>query len=277
MIRKKININTIIMQIIFVFLSVVIIIPVAITFFASFKTPIELGTDFPLKPTLSPSIKNYMVVFGKANIIKGLYNSILLVTLSVLANTLIASGVAFAINRFDFKLKKIYFFLFMLGMLIPPYVTEISRFGIIKLLGLYNTRWSALMIYIAADMMQLYIYLQFIDKIPISLDESAFLDGCSPLRVYWSIILPLVIPATTTLGIFKMVTIMNDMYIPYLYMPANRLSTLTTALMHFSDSRFGSWQNLSAAIVIVMLPSLIAYFMFSKHIHKGLTEGAVKG
>jgi multiple sugar transport system permease protein len=194
-----------------------------------------------------------------------------------LANTLIASGVAFAINRFDFKLKKFYFFLFMLGMLIPPYVTEISRFGIIKLLGLYNTRWSALMIYIAADMMQLYIYLQFIDKIPISLDESAFLDGCSPLKVYWSIILPLVIPATTTLGIFKMVTIMNDMYIPYLYMPANRLSTLTTALMHFSDSRFGSWQNLSAAIVIVMLPSLIAYFMFSKHIHKGLTEGAVKG
>lgn len=265
------------MQIVFLLISLLIIIPVLITLIASFKTPIELGSDFPLKPSFSPSMKNYATVFKKANILKGLYNSTLLVFLSVIANTLIASMVAFAINRFDFKLKKAYFFLFMLGMLIPPYVTEISRFGIIKYMGIYNTRWAALVIYVAADMMQLYIYLQFIDKIPISLDESAFLDGCSPLRVYGKIILPLIIPATTTLGIFKMVTIMNDMYIPYLYMPAERLSTLTTALMHFSDSRFGSWQNLSAAIIVVMLPALIIYFAFSSFIHKGLTEGAVKG
>lgn len=277
MIRKKIDKNALIMQVVFLFISILIIVPVIITLLASFKTPIQLGSDFPLKPTLTPTIKNYLTVFTKANIFKGLYNSVFLVFISIMANSLIASGVAFAINRFNFKLKKAYFFLFMLGMLIPPYVTEISRFGIIKNLGLYNTRGAALVIYVAADMMQLYIYLQFIEKIPISLDESALLDGCSPLRVYWSIILPLIIPATTTLGIFKMVTIMNDMYIPYLYMPAKKLSTLTTALMHFSDSRYGSWQNLSAAIIVVMLPALIIYFVFSKHIHKGLTEGAVKG
>ena len=274
---KKADKSTLLMQVIFILIAMVIIIPIVITIIASFKTPIQLGSDFPLKPSLTPILTNYSMVFKKANILKGLYNSVLLVFLSVIGNTLLASGVAFAINRFDFKLKKAYFLLFMLGMLIPPYVTEISRFGIIKFLGLYNTRWAALVIYIAADMMQLYIFLQFIDKIPISLDESAFIDGCSPIKVYRSIILPLIVPATATLGIFKMVTIMNDMYIPYLYMPAKRLNTLTTALMHFSDSRYGSWQNLSAAIIIVMLPSLIIYLSFSGRIHKGLTQGAVKG
>ena len=274
---KKADKSTLLMQVIFILIAMVIIIPIVITIIASFKTPIQLGSDFPLKPSLTPILTNYSMVFKKANILKGLYNSVLLVFLSVIGNTLLASGVAFAINRFDFKLKKAYFLLFMLGMLVPPYVTEISRFGIIKFLGIYNTRWAALVIYIAADMMQLYIFLQFIDKIPISLDESAFIDGCSPIRVYRSIILPLIVPATATLGIFKMVTIMNDMYIPYLYMPAKHLNTLTTALMRFSDSRYGSWQNLSAAIIIVMLPSLIIYLSFSGRIHKGLTQGAVKG
>ena len=170
------------------------------------------------------------------------------------------------------------FLLFLIGMIVPVHITEISRFGIIKALGLYNTRWSAVLIYAGADMMQVYVYIQFIRQIPRSLDESASMDGLPLPQVYWKIILPLLLPAMATLGILKMVDIMNDMYIPFLYIPSLKLKTLTTNLMAaFTDSKLGAWHNLSAAIVIVMLPVTTLYLTFQKQVMRGIMAGAVKG
>jgi raffinose/stachyose/melibiose transport system permease protein len=125
-------------------------------------------------------------------------------------------------------------------------------------------------------MMQIYIYLQFMNKIPISLDESAMIDGCSYFTICWRIIFPLVLPATATLAILKMVDVINDMYIPYLYMPSPKLHTLTTALMFFSGERNTFWNYLSSGIIIVVLPTFLLYIMFQKFIFKGITAGAVK-
>jgi multiple sugar transport system permease protein len=125
-------------------------------------------------------------------------------------------------------------------------------------------------------LVQLYIYLQFVSKIPVSLDESAELDGCSYFRLFWQIIFPLLAPASATVGIIKFVHIINDMYIPYLYMPKQSLRTLTTFLMSYSDAESGSWELLSAAIILVMLPNIIIYIFAQQYIMDGLTAGAVK-
>jgi len=200
------------------------------------------------------------------------------VVFSLIINTILASTVSYCLTRFEFKLKKVVLLLFLLGMIVPVYVTEISRFGIIKMLGIYNTRWAAVLIYAGADMMQVYVYLQFISQIPKSLDESAMIDGLPLWKIYWKIILPLIMPAVATLGILKMVDIMNDMYIPFLYMPSMKLRTLTTNLMAaFADPRLGAWQNLSAAIIIVMMPVTLCYLIFQKQVMRGIMAGAVKG
>ncbi len=102
------------------------------------------------------------------------------------------------------------------------------------------------------------------------------LDGCSYFGIFFRIIFPLLLPATATLGIIKAVDIMNDMYIPYLYMPSSKLRTMTTTLMDFSSSRAGSWEILSAAIIVVLIPTVFIYIVFQKFIFAGIVAGAVK-
>ena len=106
--------------------------------------------------------------------------------------------------------------------------------------------------------MQLYIYRQFISTLPVSLDESALLDGCGYFGLFTRIIFPLLAPATATVVIIKAINIINDMYIPYLYMPKNKLRTLT------------------AGIIIVMLPTILIYLFFQRYILAGIAAGAVK-
>ncbi len=102
------------------------------------------------------------------------------------------------------------------------------------------------------------------------------LDGCGYYRIFSKIIFPLLAPATATLVIIKSVNIINDMYIPYLYMPSTRLKTLSTFLMSYASAQQGSWQILAAAIVVVMIPTLSIYIFFQKYIFEGVSAGAVK-
>ena len=207
----------------------------------------------------------------------GFKNTGIIIAVSIIFNVILGSITAFILERFDFRGKKFVFALFFLGMLIPTFVTEIARFKIINGLGLYNTLGAPIVIYVASDLMQLYIYRQFISEIPVALDESALLDGCGYFRLFVSIIFPLIKPATATVVIIKAINIINDMYIPYLYMPKNGLRTLTTFLMNFANAQQGSWQKLAAGIIIVMIPTIILYVFFQKYILEGISAGAVKG
>lgn len=119
-------------------------------------------------------------------------------------------------------------------------------------------------------------YRQFISTIPAALDESALLDGCSYFGVFARIIFPLLAPATATVVIIKAITIINDMYIPYLYMPKNKLRTLTTFLMDYANAQQGSWQTLAAGIIVIMLPTILIYVFFQRYILAGIAAGAVK-
>lgn len=112
--------------------------------------------------------------------------------------------------------------------------------------------------------------------LPVSLDESALLDGCSYFQLFVRIIFPLLAPATATVAIIKAITIINDMYIPYLYMPGNKLRTLTTFLMDYANAQQGSWQTLAAGIVLIMLPTIVIYIFFQRYILAGVAAGAVK-
>lgn len=253
-----------------------IVVPLLITVFAAFKTPAQIGRDFPLMPPSSFYMKNMETAFIKGRVLMGFKNSMILVLIGIVTNTIIGTTTAYAIGRFEFRLKKYIMGLFVLGMVLPGNLTEIPRFIIISRLGFYNTLAAPSIIYASTDIIQLYIYLQFINSIPYSLDESARIDGASYFRVFRSIILPLMKPAIATLAIIKTVWIINDMYVPYLYMPSSKLRTLTTTLMDFSSSRFATWNNLSAAIILVALPPVILYVVSQKYIFAGIVAGAVK-
>lgn len=259
-------------------LMCLVIGPILITLFASFKSKGDMVMTSPLMlPSLSKlTLSNYKEVLGNKMLGYAFRNSAVIVAVSLVFNISLGSVTAYILERFEFRFRRLIFSLFFMGMLIPTFITEIARFKVIQGLGLYNTLGAPIIIYIASDLMQLYIYRQFISKLPVSLDESALIDGCNYFNVFGRIIFPLLAPATATVSIIKSVMIINDMYIPYLYMPNNKLKTLTTFLMTYAGAKQGSWQNLSAAIIIIMIPTVMIYIIFQKHILSGITAGAVK-
>ena len=267
-----------VLQIICIAMVVIVILPILLTLFASLKTGADMVNTSPLSlpPFERVTFQNFEKVIGDKNLYTGFRNTITILAVSLVFNVAFGTITAYIIERFNFRFKGFVVSLFFLGMLIPTFVTEISRFKIISGLGLYNTLGAPIVIYVASDLMQLYIYRQFISKISVSLDESAILDGCSYWGLFVRIIFPLLKPATATVCIIKSITIINDMYIPYLYMPKTRLRTLTTYLMNYANAQQGSWQTLAAGIIIIMLPTVLLYIFFQKYILSGVVAGAVK-
>lgn len=275
--KQRIAAN-IVYYVLFTLMAILIFVPILLVVFGSFKTNLELAETSPFSlPKSFLHIDNYVSALKEGNMIRGLGNSILLVVLSMLGNMLLGTMTAFVLNRFQFRMKKWILLLFMMAMIIPAYTTEIARFQLLHTLGVYNTLGAPLLIYIGTDIMQIYIYMQFLEKISVQLDESAMLDGASYVRIFRSIIFPLLLPATATLAILKSVTIMNDIFVQQLYMPNKQLATLATSLTSFVSTRSSDLSMLCAGIIIVLLPSAIFYIVFQRYIFKGLMDGAVKG
>ncbi len=265
-------------QLICLSMVAIVLAPILITLFAALKTKADMVQTSPLLLPVIENITfaNFKKVLTDKYLLIGFKNTGILLVVSLFFNVIIGTITAFIIERFEFRGKKWVVSLFFIGMLIPTFVTEIARFKIIQGLSLYNTLGAPIVIYIASDLMQLYIYRQFISNLSPSLDEAALIDGCSYFGLFIKIIFPLLAPATATVCIIKAITIINDMYIPYLYMPKNRLRTLTTFLMNYSNAQQGSWQNLAAGIIIIMIPTVLLYVFFQRYILAGVSAGAVK-
>jgi ABC-type sugar transport system, permease component len=268
----------IIKQIICLCMVLVVIAPILLTILAALKTKSAISSTSPLTfPKINMiTFDNFKKVLTDKYLFIGFKNTGIILGISLILNVMFGTITAFIMERFEFWGKKIVVLLFFLGMLIPTFVTEISRFRIIQGMGLYNTLGAPIVIYVAADLMQIYIYRQFISSISKALDEAALLDGCSYFALFGRIIFPLLAPATATVCIIKAITIINDMYVPYLYMPKNSLRTLTTFLMNYANAQQGSWQTLSAGIIVIMIPTVLLYLFFQQYILSGIASGAVK-
>lgn len=274
---KKVSVQ-ILKQLICLCMVIVVIVPILLTLFAALKTRGDMATTSPLLlPSLDRiTLENFQKVLQDKYLLIGFKNTGIIMVVSLIFNVMFGTITAFVIERFEFRGKKIVVGLFFMGMLIPTFVTEIARFQIIQGLHLYNTLGAPIIIYVASDLMQLYIYRQFISGLSVALDEAALLDGCSYFGLFTRIILPLLAPATATVCIIKAINIINDMYIPYLYMPKNKLRTLTTFLMNYANAQQGSWQTLAAGIIVIMIPTILIYLFFQKYILAGVAAGAVK-
>ena len=265
-------------QLICLAMVAIVLAPIVLVLFASFKTKADMVKISPLllPPKSRFTLDNFQKVLNNKYLLIGFKNTGIILVVSIFFNVMFGTITAFIIERFKFRFKGFIVGLFFVGMLIPSFVTEIARFKVIQGLHLYNTLGAPLVIYVSSDLMQLYIYRQFISTLPVSLDESALLDGCGYFGLFTRIIFPLLAPATATVVIIKAINIINDMYIPYLYMPKNKLRTLTTFLMDYANAQRGSWQQLAAGIIIVMLPTICIYLFFQRYILAGIAAGAVK-
>ncbi|ROP49155.1 MULTISPECIES: carbohydrate ABC transporter permease [unclassified Rathayibacter] len=257
--------------------SMLLLLPLVVIVFASFKTAQEYATTSPIAPPQNwLNFENFATAWVGGDMLRGFVNTGLVLTLSIVVTILIGTMAAYALDRFEFRAKKLVFALFLIATLVPGVTTQVATYQVINGFGLVNTYWAAVLLFSGTDIVSIYIFVQFMQSIPKSLDEAAMLEGTSRFGIYWRIILPLLQPAIVTVIIIKGIAIYNEFYIPLLYMPTPELNMVSTSLFRFIGPFSSSQQIIAAGVIIVIIPTLVIFLSLQRFIYNGITRGATK-
>jgi multiple sugar transport system permease protein len=257
--------------------GVVVLLPIVVIVMASFKTNDEFLTTRPFDPPRDWfNFHNYVTAFTDGGMAKAYVNTSIILGISITGTVLIGSMAAYAIDRFEFRFRGVVIGLFLLATLVPGVTTQVATFQVVNQLGLFNTRWSAVVLFLGTDIVAIYIFRQFLRGIPRELDEAAALEGAGPFAIYWRIVLPLMKPAIATVIIIKGIFVYNEYYIPFLYMPSRDLGVISTTLFRFKGPYSAEWEVISAGVVLVIIPTLIVFLALQRFVYNGFTAGATK-
>ncbi len=258
--------------------TVVVLLPLAVVVLTSLKTEREMteGGGALSLPGNPLNFDNYVTAFQDGRMLAAFGNTALILVVAVGGTVLIGSMTAYAIDRFRFRFRKLVLALFLVAALVPGVTTQVATFQIVTGLGMFDTLWAPIALYMGTDIVSIYIFLQFVRSIPVSLDEAARLEGANAFTIYRKIIFPLLKPATATVVIVKGITVYNDFYIPFLYMPSEDLGVISTSLFRFRGPYAAHWETISAGAVLVILPTLIVFLFLQRFIYNGFTRGATR-
>lgn len=267
----------------FVYLSlvlaaVVVLLPLGVIVLTSLKSEREMADDSGALslPGDLLNFDNYVTAFQDGEMLSAFANTAFILLFAVAGTVLIGSMTAYAIDRFTFRFRKLVIALFLVATLVPGVTTQVATFQIVNSFGMFDTLWAPIALYMGTDIVSIYIFLQFVRSIPISLDESARLDGANAFTIYRKIIFPLLKPAIATVVIVKGITVYNDFYIPFLYMPSEDLGVISTSLFRFKGPFAAHWETISAGAVLVILPTLTAFLCLQRFIYNGFMKGATR-
>jgi multiple sugar transport system permease protein len=258
--------------------SVVVLLPLAVVFLTSLKSEQEMakGSRALGLPDDLLDFRNYTTAFRDGEMLAAFGNTAFILLFAVTGTVVIGSMAAYAIDRFTFRFRKLVVALFLVATLVPGVTTQVATFQIVDSFGMFDSLWAPIALYMGTDIVSIYIFLQFVRSIPISLDEAARLDGANAFTIYRKIIFPLLRPAIATVVIVKGITVYNDFYIPFLYMPSEDLGVISTSLFRFKGPYAAHWETISAGTVLVILPTLIVFLALQRFIYNGFMRGATK-
>ena len=258
--------------------GVVFIVPFVFILLTAAKTRQEAALfefSWPSKWQLIENIRD-VIGYGDNRMILAMWNSTLLTVGSVVLIVLFSALVAFVMQRRHDRLASVASSVMFAGLVIPPAV--VPTIFLLQWLGLYKTLLGLIMVEVAVTMpFATLVFRAFMASIPSEIDEAAIMDGASPLRMFFSIILPLLQPAIVTVIVVSAVAIYNDFTGPLYFLPGSQNVTAQLTLYSFM-SQFGSqWNLLFADVVVVTIPPLIMFMFFQRQLISGMTAGAIKG
>lgn len=270
---------------IYVFLLIlfaIVVFPLIYAFFGSFKSTIDFLTGgSSLLPQKGWRFQNYSDAWRTANF--GVYtiNSILFSVLSVAGTLLTTTMTGYAISRSKFKIKKLLVGSFGITLFITGAITMYPIFKLCQILGLTNNLWGMVLVQIAENQAVFCILVaNYVNGISTEIDEAARIDGCGFFRIYWNIMLPIILPIIATVGILAFRNAWNNYMMPLVFtLSKPSLRTLTVGVVALKDQGDGisAWNLMIAGTVISLLPMIVIYLFLNRFFIAGITEGSVKG
>ena len=205
-------------------------------------------------------------------------NSFIVSGLAVVGNVLACSMVAYAFARLNFIFKKTLFAVMMLTIMLPLHATLIPQYALFHKLGWVNT-FLPLTVpkFLAVDAFFIFLMIQFIRGIPRELDEAATIDGAGPVRIYWSVILPLLMPALVTTAVFSFIWTYEDFLSPVYLTSMDRYTVPQGLSLLMSSKGASSWGPLLAMSLLSLVPLFVVFFIFQRRLIEGIATSGLKG
>jgi len=264
----------------YIFLIVVgifILYPLYMVVVNSFRTNTNIMMDpFGLPDKLM--FDNYVKAWTNGTLYALYKNSAIVTFGSVALIALFSSMVGFVMSREDFRFRKLLFTLFIIGMTIPFQVGIIPLYLQMNSFGLTDSHLGLIIVYVVNYLsFSTYIMYGFIRRISRDIQEAALIDGVSNFGMYWRIILPLSPAVVTSVVIFNLMFVWNDMFFSLVMMQTKLRKTLTIGLLNFRGQYQSDYATMFAGVVLVSLPMIALFFLLQKRFIEGVSSGAVKG
>lgn len=243
----------------------------------SLKTNAEYFNN-PFSFPAVPQFQNYINAFSQANLGQMIWNSVTVAVIATAANVFVAAMASYAISRFDFKGKEIFFTIFSAGVMVPlnalmvPYFTIFSRIGLLDSMNALRILYTAIGLPIAVIIIR-----GFMDSLPREIEEAAYIDGCGFFGRFFQIVLPLSKTGLITAATFQFITCWNEFVYANLLTSSPQNKTIQIGIRYFTNQFTTDYVSMYAAIIIAIVPSVLGYALFQKQIISGMTSGAVKG
>lgn len=263
-----------------VFTSLVII-PFVWMILMSLRTTGEILSN-PYGLPQAPRWENYVRLFFDPGIrfYRYFYNSLFVTffALCLVGALATLAGYGFGRPRYHFRFRGWLFALLLFGLLLPPQIMYIPQFTLMARYGLLNSRWALVLLYAALGLpVSTYLMATYFSQLPAELEDAARIDGCTDLRMFWQIMLPLARPALATVLLVNSLTFWNELLLSVTMVNNPELRTLPAAMFNFVGENAADYAMGATSLVAAMLPLLILYLILSERFIEGMTAGALKG
>jgi raffinose/stachyose/melibiose transport system permease protein len=269
----------VVIGIVAILLSIVIfIIPFAFILLTASKTAAEASELTFTLPSPFVLMDNIEAVLTTRNflILRAFINSTTLTVFSVLIMVILSAMTGYVLQRRASRWNPVINLMVLAGLIVPPAV--VPTIWVLQLLGLFKQMPGMILVNVAFGLsFCILLFRAFVSTIPKELDEAAIVDGAGPLRLFFSVILPLLKPVVITVVVVQAVAVFNDFTGPLYFLPGNENVTVQLTLYNYQSQTLNQWNLLFTDILLITIPVLVMYIIFNRQIVAGMTSGAVKG
>ena len=264
----------------FSFLCIVYVLPIVVVLMNSFKKKAYISLEpfqLPNETTLT-GLDNYTAAIDQYGFLDAVGWTVFITVGSVLVILICTSMCAWYITRVKTRVTKAIYILCVFSMVVPFQMVMFTLSLVTDRLGL-GTPWGLIIIYLGFGAgLAVFMFCGFVKSIPIEIEEAAMIDGCSPIRTFFSVVLPIMKPTYISVGILETMWIWNDFLLPYLTLDLKKYKTISIVIQYMKGS-YGrvDMGAIMAALIMAVIPVIVFYLSCQKYIIKGVAAGAVKG
>lgn len=274
--KAKRTLVTIITNLIAWLISIICLIPLLLILFNSFKDKLSAAKMDLKLPSFPLHFENFVTVIEKGKLVQSFINSMTYSVGSVALCLILSALAAYVLSRNATKFNTVLYMFIVLGITMP--INYVALTKVMMFFHINNTRGGIILLYAAMQIpFSVFLMHGFVARIPIELDEAAVIDGCGPVRLFFTIVLPLLRPALATVVVLTFLNTWNEFVSPLYFLGSSEKWPMTLSVYNFFGMYFKDWNLVCADILLTSLPVIIVYLLGQKYIVSGMTSGAVKG